>query len=179
MLEQMTQRLQSQRSFEAAIETLLNDVVALHGAEYGDLQLLAGHELLIVAQRGLPVAFLQAFRRVGKTDGSACGRALRRRQTIVIRDVATDVEYAPRRRDAESAGYRAVQSTPIAARSGTVIGVVSTMFANAHAPTPIELDTLGRYCEIAAEYLLGLLGSESLAAKAERMSAALYAEALA
>ena len=58
MLEQMTQRLQAQRSFEAAIETLLNDVVALHGAEYGDLQLLAGDDLVIVAQRGLTPAFL-------------------------------------------------------------------------------------------------------------------------
>lgn len=176
MLEQMTQRLQSQRNFASAVETLLNDVVALHGAEFGDLQLLAGDELVIVAQRGLSSEFLRAFRRVSKADGSACGRALRLRRTVVIPDVAKDAAFAEFQHHAEAAGYRGVQSTPIVARNGTVLGVVSTMFANVHAPTPIELETLGRYCEVAAEYLLKLLGREDLAAKAEQMSEALYAD---
>ena len=72
MLEQMTQRLEAQRRFDAAIETLLNDVVALHGAEYGDLQLLVGDELVLVAQRGLTAPFLRAFRRITRADGCAC-----------------------------------------------------------------------------------------------------------
>ena len=94
MLEQMTQRLQSQRSFEAATETLLNDVVALHGAEYGDLQLLVGNDLILVAHRGLSVPFLRAFRRVTPGDGCACGRALREGRTVVVVDVTKDPDYA-------------------------------------------------------------------------------------
>src|SRR5215813_12439060 len=124
MLEQMTHRLLSQRTFEAAAETLLNDVVALHGAEYGDLQLMIGNELVVVAQRGLSAAFLQAFRRVRRDDGCACGR---------------------------------------------VLGMVSTMFANVHEPTPIELQTLMYYSRIAADYLAKLLTGETMAAKAEQM----------
>jgi len=176
MLEQMTHRLQSQRSFAAAIDTLLKDVVVLHGAEFGDVQLVAGDALVIVAQLGLTLPFLRAFRRVSKADGSACGRALRLGRTVVVADVATDPEFAAYRHHAEAAGYRAVQSTPIVARSGAVLGVVSTMFANPHRPTPIEIETLGRYCEIAADYLLKLLGNDDLAAAAERTSDALYAE---
>jgi GAF domain-containing protein len=179
MLEQMTLRLRSQRSFEAAVEVILNDVVALHGAEFGDLQLLAGDELVIVAQRGLSAPFLRTFRRVHKADGCACGRALRLGETVVITDVTRDAEYAAFLQDAESAGYRAVQSTPIVTCGGSVLGIVSTLFANVHQPTPIELETLGRYCGIAAEYLVKLLGRENLAANAERMSDALYAEAVA
>jgi len=179
MLEQMTHRLQSQRSFAAAIETLLKDVVALHGAEFGDLQLAAGDELVIVAQCGLTLPFLRAFQRVSQADGSACGRALRLRRTVVIADIARDPVYAKYQRHAETAGYRAVQSTPIVARNGRVLGVVSTMFANPHTPTPIEIETLGRYCEVAAEYLLKLLGNEDLATEAERMSETLYAESVA
>jgi GAF domain-containing protein len=175
MLEQMAHRLLAQRTFEAAVETLLNDVVALHGAEYGDLQLLAGDDLVIVAQRGLTRPFLETFRRVNRGHNSACGRALRFGHTVVVADVAKDVDYAGLRDTAHLAGYRAVQSTPIVARDGTSLGVVSTMFVNVHAPTPIEIETLGQYCELAADYLLRLLAGQSLAAKAERMSRVLYA----
>ncbi len=179
MLEQMTQRLQAQRSFEDAVETLLNDVVALHGAEYGDLQLMVGDDLAVVAQRGLSAKFLHAFRRVGKADGCACGRALQTGRTVVVPDVMTDPGYAAFRAEAKAAGYRAVQSTPIRTSRGRVLGMVSTLFANTHEPTPIELDTLARYCRVAADYLETLLGGETLAARAQRMHAALYADAVA
>jgi GAF domain-containing protein len=179
MLEQMTQRLQAQRSFEAAIETLLNDVVALHGAEYGDLQLLVGDDLVLVAQRGLTATFLRAFRRVSRADSCACGRALREGRTVVVTDVTTDEGYAAFRTEAATAGYRAVQSTPIATSRGRVLGMVSTLFANVHEPTPIEIGTLTRYSRVAADHLEALIGTDTLAAKAQRMHAALYAAAAA
>ena len=53
MLEQMRGRLRAKKTFETAIEGILDDVVALHGAEFGDVQLPIGNELVIVAQRGL------------------------------------------------------------------------------------------------------------------------------
>jgi GAF domain-containing protein len=178
MFDQLTYRLLSQRTFEAAADTLLNDVIALHGAEFGDLQLAVDDELVLVGQRGLPASFLRTFRRVKKEDGCACGRALRLGKTVVVADVETDPEYAAFRTDAESAGYRSVQSTPLVTRSGSVLGMVSTMFANVHEPTPIELEMLGRYCQSAAEYLTTLLGNENLPAKAEQMSRALYDDML-
>ena len=178
MLEQMTQRLQAQRSFEAAIETLLNDVVALHGAEFGDLQFLVGGHLVLVAQVGLTAPFLRAFRRVSPADGCACGRALREGRTIVVADVTRDPAFAPFRAEAAAAGYRAVQSTPLATSRGNALGMVSTLFANVHEPTPIELDTLARYSRIAADYLEHIFGAGTLAARAQRMHAALYADAV-
>lgn len=179
MLEQMTQRLQAQRSFETAIETLLNDVVALHGAEYGDLQLLVGDDLVVVAHRGLSARFLRAFRRISRADSCSCGRALSEGRTVVVADVTRDSGFEAFRDEARAAGYRAVQSTPIATGRGRVLGMVSTHFANVHVPTPIELDTLARYCRVAADYLEELLGADTLAAKAQRMNEALYADAMA
>ena len=175
MLEQMTQRLLARRTFESAAEAVLNDVVALHGAEYGDLQLVVGDELVIVAQQGLSDAFLRAFRRVRKTDGCACGRAWRTGTTVVVADVTKDVDYAGNRGDAAAAGYRAVQSTPIVTRDGTMLGLISTLFVNAHEPTPIEMETLARYSRVAADHLAALLGRDTLARKAMQMSDALYA----
>jgi len=174
VLEQMTQRLLARRTFESAAEAVLNDVVALHGAEYGDLQLVAGDELVIVAQRGLSDEFLRAFRRVRKTDGCACGRAWRTGRTVVVADVTKDIDYAGNRGDAEAAGYRAVQSTPIVTRDGRMLGLISTLFANVHEPTPIELETLARYSRVAADHLAALLGRDSLGRKAMQMSEALY-----
>ncbi len=169
----LTERLYAQQTFEGAIATLLHDVVALHGAEFGDVQLPIGDELVIVAQVGLGAAFLKAFKRVGCGDGSACGRALRERKTIVIPDVETDPEYEQFRADARAAGYRAVQTTPLFTSTVELIGMVSTLFAHVHTPTDIEMETLGRYSVCAADYLKKLLNGGELELKTTEMHSAL------
>jgi hypothetical protein len=75
MLQQMNQRLKACDAFEAAVTTILSDIVALHGAEFGNVQLAAGATLIIVAEQGLRAPFLLAFREVRISDGCACGRA--------------------------------------------------------------------------------------------------------
>ena len=84
MLEQMRSRLRAKKRFESAIEVIFDDVIALHGAEFGDLQLPVGDELLLVAQRGLSTRFLKAFERVKTTDGWACGQAVKSGEPIII-----------------------------------------------------------------------------------------------
>lgn len=175
MLDQMRQRLHVQRSFEAAVKTILSDVIALHGAEYGNIQLPHGDHLLIVAQKGFSAPFLRAFREVRRDTSSACGRALRSGDTVIIPDVNDDPEYAEYRDAAKAAGYRAMQSTPLMTREGLLLGIVSTYFANPHQPTPIEIATLKSYARMASEYLRMLLAGAKVASKAEEMSRALYA----
>ncbi len=174
MLAQMTQRLRQKNTFESAVETVLDDVIALHGAEYGNVQLPIGDVLVICAQRGLSAPFLRAFERVRITDGCACGRALKLGAQVIVADVDKDDEYAAFRSDAKTAGYRAVQSTPLASSRNKLIGVVSTLFAQVHEPSPIEMETVHAYGVIAAEHLEMLLGAMPLARKAETMKAALY-----
>jgi GAF domain-containing protein len=179
LASQMTQRLSLNRTFEGAVQTILDDVIALLGAEYGNVQLSIGDELVIAAQRGLSADFLKAFRRVKKDDGSACGRALRLGEPVIVRDVEQDPEFAAFRPDAKKAGFRSVQSTPFIARDGTVLGMVSTHFAHAHEPTALEMQTLKKYSVAAAGHLNRLLGDVPLATKAEQMSEGLYARTLA
>jgi len=170
----MTDRLFRAVVFEQAISTILDDAIALQGAEYGNVQLLAGDELLIVAQRGLPLEFLRCFRHVKREDGSACGRALRHKTSVIIPDVEVDAEFAAFRPEAKLAGFRAVQSTPLITRDGNPIGVVSTHFANIHHPTKIEMETLHAYSGIASEHLFKLLGEMSLLTRARRSSKYLF-----
>jgi GAF domain-containing protein len=174
MLNQMMDRLFRAEVFDQAIWTILDDAIALHGAEYGNVQLLAQDELVIVAQRGLPLEFLRAFRHVKKQDGCACGRALRLRTPVLIPDVDADVEFAAFRSDAKLAGFRAVQSTPLATRHGKPLGVISTHFANVHHPTKIEMETLQAYSAIASEFAFKLLGEAPLPTMARRLSKDLY-----
>jgi GAF domain-containing protein len=174
MLEQMVRRLLKKRTFEEAVQTILDDVIALHGAEYGNMQLPIGDELVIAAQRSLSAAFVQTFRRVKRDDGCACGRALRFGASIVIPDVEKDPEFAAFLKDAKSAGFRAVQSTPLFTKDGNLLGLVSTHFAHVHRPTEIEMQALQEYGVLAAEQAYKLLGGVALAAKAAQMAEDLY-----
>ena len=181
LLAQMTRRLVRNVTFEGAVQTILDDSIALLGAEYGNVQLPIGEELAVAAQRGLSTEFLNAFWRVRRDDASACGRALRLGVPVVIMDVEKDADFAVFLQDAKNAGFRAVQSTPMITANGNLLGIVSTHFANVHAPTSIEMQTLQRYGRVAAEYGYMLLDESyaSLAVKAEQMSAELYTRTLA
>jgi GAF domain-containing protein len=171
----MIERVSAAPTFEQAIRTILDDVIALHGSEFGNVQLAAGDQLVIAAQQGFFGPFLTTFRRVSKDDDSACGRAIPRGQQIVIADVETDEAYAPFRKIAAEAGYRAVQSTPLLTSTRILVGVVSTHFTVPHTPTTIEMQTLEEYSIAASDIAYSLLNGTSLSAKAEQMSRKLYA----
>jgi GAF domain-containing protein len=174
MLAPMQQRLIATQTFEAAAWIILDDVVALHGAEFGTLQLPVGDHLLLAAHRGFKPPFLKAFQRVSKDDGCVCGQTLRRGSTVVVPDVEQNAEFAPFLLFAREAGYRAVQSTPLLLKDGTLMGLVSTHFSSVHEPTQIEMQILREYSAIAAERLRQLLGGASLEDEAEKMSRKIY-----
>lgn len=178
MLLPLSKRLYVARAFEEALDIILDDTIALLGAEYGNVQLPIGDGLAIVAQRGLSGRFLMAFRRVSQNDDCACGRALRLRKTVVVSDVEKDAGFAAFLHDARDAGFRSVQSTPFFTSDGLLLGMVSTHFANVHEPTAIELETLQSYSIVASEHAYRLLGNEMLGTKAGQMNEALYASIL-
>lgn len=136
--------------------------MALHQADFGDLQLFRPEKraLEIVRHRALPATFLETFRTVSASDPCACGRALQTRKTIAVRDTNEDPEFAPYRAVAKSAGFRAVQSTPIISGEGQVVGVLSTHFRHAHIPSAASLRVTSLYARQAAEILVRLRAEE-------------------
>ena len=149
-------------------------MVALHGAEFGNVQLAVGDKLVIAEGHGLRVPFLLAFREVRITDGCACGRAWQTGEQIIVADVNQDKPYAPFAKIAEEAGYRSVQSTPLIAQDGTRLGMVSTLFANPYVPTSIEMAVCKKYCTLAADHLQILLDGSPLEVEAQRLHDTLY-----
>jgi GAF domain-containing protein len=175
-LNHMNRRLRAEQNFESAIRRILNDSMSLNGAEFGNVQLLCGDYLLIVDQRNFKPPFLQTFRKVAAEDGSACGRALRSGNTVVVRDTELDDEFAPFRPAARLAGFRSVVTTPLLTDSNGFLGVVSTHFVRLHRLTDIELKTFEGYSVSAGGHLSRLLGQTTLDSFALKMNRRLYGE---
>src|SRR5262249_33918255 len=64
-----------------------------------------------------------------------------------------DADFAPHRHIAASAGFRAVQSTPLFSRSGEFLGMLSTHFRRPHRPPLRDLRFTDLYARHAAEII--------------------------
>ena len=154
-LNDCSTRLWRSRSLTEGLDKILAAVIELLGADKGNIQLLdaEGSVLSIVVQRGFEPDFLEFFREVSATDDSACGRALRSRQRIVIEDVETDGPFEPFRAIARSAGFRSVISTPLVTPDGAPLGMVSTHFRLIHRSSQQELRRLDLYLRQACDFI--------------------------
>jgi len=123
------------------LNTLLGIAIRTQGADMGNVQMLEPEKgtLAIIAQRGFGLDFLEHFRTVQPEDESACGRAMRERTTIFIPDVTADPLFREHLDIASSAGFLAVQSTPLFKPDGSLLGVLSTHFRDRKAPLAVEI----------------------------------------
>jgi PAS domain S-box-containing protein len=134
---------------------MLGAVIELLHADKGNIQLLDPERnvLTIAVQRGFDEEFLDFFREISSNDDSACGRALRSREPVVIEDVEVDTPYAPLRPIARAAGYRGVVSVPLLGFDEQPLGMLSTHFTSPHRPTTEELRRLELYARQAADFI--------------------------
>ena len=134
-------RLPVTPAMQALLARFLDTALNLHCTDLGNVQVVdPTGALVIVAQRGFRKAFLDHFRTVRVRENSACGRAMRSRAPVLIEDVTTDPLFAAHRDIAAAAGFRAVQSTPLISRWGTVLGVLSTHFRTPRRFSPREFE---------------------------------------
>jgi PAS domain-containing protein len=154
-LNDWSSRLWRTPNLEKGIDEMLVAVIELMGADKGNVQLLDSDRgvLTIVAQSGFEQSFLDFFGEVSIEDPSACGRALRLGERVVIDDIETDPSYAPLRPIARAADYRAVVATPLADSEGNPLGMLSTHFRSAHRPTEDSLRRLDLYVRQAVGFI--------------------------
>jgi hypothetical protein len=131
----------------------LDEGIAVTGADMGNVQLFdpVTGTLKIEAQRGFGDPFLDFFRCVGEGE-HLCGIAFEGARQIVVDDV-TESPLFPRGPALEAmldARVRAVQSTPLVAPSGLVLGVLSTHFRRPRRHPESELRAVAAVVQRAA-----------------------------
>jgi PAS domain S-box-containing protein len=140
--------------FQHLLEEVLDATIALQIADFGNIQLYNPdtEALEIAVQRGFQQDFLEYFENV-HDNGAACGRAMELRERVIIEDVEIDSRFAPHRHIAASAGFRAVQATPLFSGSGDFLGVLSTHFRRPHRPSVRDLRFTDLYATHVAEII--------------------------
>jgi len=169
-LNELSSRLWSMRNLREGLEEMLAATINMLGADFGNIQLLDANRgaLIIEAQRGLQQDFLDFFREVSADDGSACGRALRTGERIIVEDVELDASFAPMLHIIRAAGFRSVQSTPLLGRNGKPLGMISTHFRAVHRPSEQELHRLDLYARQASDFIERCRADEALRESEER-----------
>ena len=112
------------------LETCLQHAVWDAQADFGTLQLWdeENQDLRLVAHQNFGRDFLDHFRVVRADDGSVCAQALAERQPVMVEDVEKDADFAALRPVMRQAGVRAIQSMPILAPKGELMGMISFHF---------------------------------------------------
>ncbi|HEX5410838.1 MAG TPA: PAS domain S-box protein [Terriglobia bacterium] len=170
-LNDLGARLWRIRNLKHGLDEILTSAMDLLGAAKGHVQLLGRVKgsLVIAAQRGFDQEFLDFFREVSLDHDTACGRALRLREPVVIEDVETDAPYAPFRAAARAAGYRAVISVPAIGAEGTPMGLISMHFRSVHRPTALDLRQLDLCAHQAADFIHRCKTEEALRKSEKRL----------
>ena len=154
-LHALSTRLLAAVDLHEALDDVLQEAILTCRAKFGNVQLYnaQSHALEIIAQRGFREDFLEHFRTVRIDEGSACAQAMESGERIIIEDVELDPSFEPHRRIAAAAGFRAVQSTPLKNRMGSVIGMLSTHFPQPHRPSERDQRLLDLYARHAADLI--------------------------
>jgi GAF domain-containing protein len=170
LVQHMLSRLKAQPDLPATLHAAVSEVVGLHGAEFGNIQLYGEDGYLwMVGHNGLPVSFIKAAARISPAAGTVCARAWRARKMVVVADVKKDRAFRPFMELARQAGFRSVLSQPLISSRDECIGVVSAHFATVREPSEIEVTALGEFCRQATDHLLSKAPARELARAAWRM----------
>jgi GAF domain-containing protein len=171
LLQPMLQRLADAHGPREILDVALHDVMALLGAERGDIQLVgADGALAIVAQRNLPGAFVRAFARVAPDPAAVCARAMASRESVFVRDISQDAAFAPYLTLARSVPFTSVLSVPLVDAQQRCVGVLSVHSASRFDPTPLELDSIRRYASELLDAIRRAAGRRELPALAEQLA---------
>jgi PAS domain S-box-containing protein len=161
----------------ADLHSLLSEILAtaraITGADMGNIQLMEGGSLRIAAQHGFEAEFLDFFAEVHNPEGASCGAAMVTGEQTVVEDVEQSPIFAgtPALQILRNAGVAAVQSTPMFGSSGTLVGMLSTHYRQAHLPNERDLQLLGLFARQAADLIEKTRAEEALRESEERYRA--------
>lgn len=156
LLHDLSARLVTEDDIQALYQEIMAAAIALTRADAGTVQILdqATQELVLLATQGFERDLTEHFHRVNASSNTSCGKALFTGDRAFIDfDVPESEDPDGAMRIHVEAGYLSAQSTPLIARSGKVIGMVSTHWRNHHRPSDRELRFLDLLARQAADLI--------------------------
>src|SRR5262245_1871130 len=138
------------RVLEAAISLMSADMGTMHkyNPESGDL-------LLLAAKGEFHPEAAAYWERVNRASATTCGMALSLGRRVIVPDIET-CEFMTGTTDLDAlrrSSIRAAQSTPLVARSGQLLGMISTLCREPHQPTERTLRSLDVLARQAADLI--------------------------
>jgi signal transduction histidine kinase len=151
-LHEMSVRLTSTLDVESVLREVLDAALVVNRTSLGLLSLCDadGGGLALQVQSGFDPDVVRQIALV-PPGGGACGTCYLERRRVVVGDVETDPIFAPYRKVARAAGFRACHSTPLTSRGGDIIGVLSVHFPAPYRPSERETRLMDLYARIAAD----------------------------
>jgi PAS domain S-box-containing protein len=156
-LQQISTSLICEGNIDVFYHRLLDAAISLMSADMGSMQVFHSErgELRLLAERGFHPESAAYWEWVRLDSYSTCGMALSAGCRIVVPDIeaneamAGTADFDAYRRS----GIRAVQSTPLVARTGRLLGMISTHWRKPHQPTERELQPLDVLARQAADLI--------------------------
>ncbi|TMI88095.1 MAG: GAF domain-containing protein [Bacteroidetes bacterium] len=152
MIETLKSKLKDDELNEI-LDNLLHHAMMMNKAKAGTLQLInkKDHTLDIASSFGLSPEFIENFMVVTSDDGSVCGRALSKRETIFIDDLTTDKLFSKHLNLALQNNIVAVSSTPLISSLDKVIGMISVHFNTSRKLSKNNIEEMELFCREAAD----------------------------
>jgi GAF domain-containing protein len=146
--------------FASRYETIVDDAVAVMRSDYASVQMLfpergTGGELRLMAFRGFNPEAAKFWEWVRADSKSTCGIALRETRRVVASDIAV-CDFMADSEDQQvylQTGIRACQTTPLIARAGNVVGMISTHWRTPHQPSEEDFDSFDILARQAADLI--------------------------
>jgi PAS domain S-box-containing protein len=156
-----------EKLIEAAQRITRSDFASMQ--EYHENRGPAG-ELQLLAFRNFDPGAAKFWRWVRANSQCTCGVAYRTLERVIVRDVE-EADFLAGTEDLKTyraAGIRAVQSTPLLSRDGSLVGMISTHWREPHTPTERDLRLLDILARLAADLIERKHRDEELRRREER-----------
>ncbi|MFN6561327.1 MAG: ATP-binding protein [Nostoc sp. ChiSLP01] len=153
---ELSTRLVAEGDIQTLYQEIVATAIALTRADAGSIQILdeATQELVMLANQGVGQKLTEHFHRVNAGSNTPCSIALTTgKRTFVDFDVPESEDPHGSMRLHREEGYLSAQSTPLIARSGKAIGMVSTHWRKHHRPSDRELRFLDLLARQAADLI--------------------------
>nr|WP_234711218.1 PAS domain-containing protein [Nostoc punctiforme] len=156
LLHGLSVQLTNETDIQVLYDEIMATAIVLTGADAGTVQILdtATQDLVLLATQGFEPNLTEYFHRVNASSNTSCGIALKNgNRTFIDFDVPESEDPDGSLRIHVEAGYFFGQSTPLIARSGKPIGMVSTHWQEYRQPSDRELRFLDLLARQAADLI--------------------------